>query len=271
MIYRRSRGFTLLELVMAVSLSAIMGVGLVVAFNGGRRAEARATRESEARQVGRIALDWIVRDLESCWTTESELSHISGTDDEFNGLASDRITFATTAHLPPWRELSEDAYNAELEGMGSGFGAAAVPAPEADYVHVEYNIGLGQAEGEFGGLVRRVKTIPFTGSEEAEEGWIDQPIAREVVALNIQYYDGSEWADEWESSEREATEAYPKAFRVTLTVQVGNDDEARIDPATGAPERRTFVRTVALSTAPFIEPKPEEEEEEAAAAGGGGR
>lgn len=254
---------------MAVSLSAIMGVGLVVAFNGGRRAELRTTQEADARQVGRIALDWIVRDLSSCWTTESELSHISGTDDEFDGQPSDRIIFATTGHLPPWRELSEDAYNAELEGLSSGFGTADVPSPEADYIHVEYNIGLGGGEGEFAGLVRRVKTIPFTGSEESEEGWVDQPLAREVVALNIQYFDGSAWVDEWESSERENTEAYPEAFRVTIKVQLGSGDAARIDPATGQPQTRTFSRTIALDTAPFIEPQPEEEEE--AAGEGGGR
>jgi len=266
----RSRGFTLLELLMAVSLSAVLGVGLVVAFNGGRRAESRTTADADARQTGRIALDWIVRDLDSCWTSQSDLSAVVGIDDELAEKPHDVIIFSTTSHLPPWRELSEDAYNAELEGMSSGFGTAEVPDPEADYVHVEYNIGLGGEDGGFEGLVRRVKTIPFTGSEESEDGWVDQPIAREVVSLNIQYYDGSEWADEWDSGEREPTEAYPEAFRVTIQVRVGTAENPRLDPATGQAELRSFSRTVAIATKPFIEPVDPEDEEAAGGGGGGG-
>lgn len=267
---RLRRGFTLLELVMALSLSAVMGAGMVVAFNGGRRAEARTTADADARQTGRIALEWIVRDLSSCWTTESELSHISGTSDELGGLASDRVVFATTGHLPAWRELTQDAHNAELQGLTTSVVTAGVPAPETDYIHVEYNIGLGNGEG-FGGLVRRVKKIAFTGSEEAEDGWVDQPLAREVVALEILYYDGSEWVEEWDSAEREPAEAYPTAFRVTLKVRVGPSEAPRVDPLTGERVLRTFSRTVAIPTKPFIEPKEPEEEEAAGAAGGGGR
>ena len=117
------RGFTLLELILALTLAATLGGGIFAAFQQGHIAEARSTRQADARQIGRIALEWIARDLESCVKTASAFNPgLNGLDAELDEQPSDTLFFTTTSNLPRWRNLDDTAEAAQRNPFAGVFG-----------------------------------------------------------------------------------------------------------------------------------------------------
>jgi len=246
---RARRGFTMLELLLALTMAATLGTGIVVALDQGRRAQSQATNEADARQVGRVALEWIARDLLAISKTTGAFNPgVTGIDAELGGWDLDTLFCTTTAHLPGWRELDETPESAQLDPMAAFFGATVTaPKLDADVIQVEYYVNTDP--GAPPGLLRRYRVLPSIETTAEDEGWITMPLAREALAIDFRFYDGSEWQTDWDTS---ASSTYPTAIQVVLTVRVGPEGE---DGA--ITQQRTFTRTVALRAEPFVEPDPD--------------
>lgn len=245
------RAFTLVELLLALSLAATLGVGISMTFAQGRRAESAATAEADARQVGRLALEWIARDLQSVLENPSAFNPgLQGSDYEQDGQPVDILLCTTSSNLPAWRELADTPEAAQLNPFAAAFGAAPAATPaDSDVLQLEYYIGV-DLERDPPGLVRRTRPIPTIETADEAQGYTTVALAREVVGLDLKYYDGAEWLDTWDSAQ---SNGYPRAIQVTVTVRVGRPPEDPTEP----PATRAFTRTLALVAEPFVAANPD--------------
>ena len=235
------RGFTLLELLLSISLAAMMGAGISAALVHGQRAERAGEARAEALQNGRLALEWLVRDLQAASVVTGAFNPgLTGSDAELEGQPADSCAFTATSHLPPWREPAPDPMARLLNPLAMlPPGPVAQPPPESDVVQVEYAVGSDPTV-EAPGLLRRVRTLPTIQTTAADGGYETQALAPDVVGLDLRWYDGSEWQTSWDSA---VSGAFPVAAQVSVVVRTGPPDSAA--------EPRTFVRTVVLVQKPF--------------------
>ena len=248
------RGFTLVELLLALSLSATLGIGIVTAFEQGRRAEAQATAEADARQVGRLALEWIARDVQSLVKTASAFNPgLQGSDYEHEARPVDIVLCTTTSNLPAWRELTDTPEAAQLNpfaAASAAFGMApAITAPDSDVLQLEYYVGV-DLDQDPPGLIRRTRPIPTVETTAEDGGYTKLSLAREVLGLDCKYWDGAEWLDTWDSAQ---SATYPRAIQVTVTVRVGRLPEDLTEPI----PTRAFTRTIVLVAEPFVASDPD--------------
>lgn len=245
---RNVRGFTLLELLLALSLAAAVGAAISAALTHGQRAERAGEARAEALQNGRLALEWLVRDLQAGSVVTGAFNPgLTGSDAELAGQAADSCAFTTTSHLPPWREPAPDPMAQLLNPLAFLTPAPTTePPPESDAVQVEYAVGSDPTV-EAPGLLRRVRTLPTIQTTAADAGYETQSLAPDVVGLDLRWYDGSEWQTSWDSA---TSGAFPVAAQVSVMVRTGRPDP-EAEAAGIAPATRTFVRTVVLAQKPF--------------------
>ena len=187
----RGRGFTLLELLLAVTL-----VGLIAAMTAGllrsgvnARRVAHATVD-ESRTL-RLALDQIARPLASALPPTGLLAgEFLATDD-----GSDE-------------ELS---FHAAVDPSGA-FGG--------DVVKLRYRLDRTSYSSPC--LVRESTRNLLATTEPEPETTV---LCRSVQAFECDYYDGASWLDEWDSTLK--SNALPTAVRITLTLVDADDTDAR--------------------------------------------
>jgi hypothetical protein len=84
-------------------------------------------------------------------------------------------------------------------------------------------------------------------------------LAEEVVGLTFQYYDGTEWLTEWDSS---TTGSLPRAVEIVLTIQptyAMNERDLSQSSATSTAPETNFRLVVRLPSAPLVAPTTTEE------------
>lgn len=198
---RNHRAFTLLELLLAIAITAILAATVYASLMVATR-----TRDRAADAVGKdraltLALDLIRRDLQSAPPPTGTLAGaFIGADD--NGY--DTVSFTTTnTYLPPNERLSD-----------------------------LINISLALIEDEEGGdsrsmmLVREVTTNLLSATTTDPQV---QVLARGITGFDIVYSDGSDWLGEWDSTQHDNT--LPLAVRVTLHHATQDNDQYANDDA----------------------------------------
>lgn len=84
-------------------------------------------------------------------------------------------------------------------------------------------------------------------------------LAEEVVGLQFQYFDGTEWLEEWDSS---TTGTLPRAVKIMLTLQptyAMSEAELAKSPTAAAPPEFNYSLVVRLPSAPLVTPTATEE------------
>ncbi|MHC4597747.1 MAG: type II secretion system protein GspJ [Planctomycetota bacterium] len=249
-------GFTLLELMLALSLMALLMGGVYEILTVARRSQNQAMDTVRLDQVGRAALKRIRNDLESLCQAPSPLNTgLYAEDGETTRGAftfpGDYATFLSASRVARLGALRQDPDNPEN-------------VPVSDLIEIEYYIGTDPDE-EGQGLIRRVKTCLNTTLTDEDQVWEPTLIAEEVVGLNFRYWDGEAWEEEWDT---ETEEGFPEAVEVTLTVgRVLFEDEAWVVHYPNGEEtaRKTFTMVVPLRPKPPLQMNMEQAE------GGGAR
>lgn len=111
-----------------------------------------------------------------------------------------------------------------------------------------YGRGLMRAE-----LDRAVSSFSETNGASDAVYSSAQLLSDEVVGLGFEYFDGTDWLTEWDSS----SQGMPRAFRIWLSVQptYGMTDEELTRAANGNPPESTdFYFTVSMPTTPLVIP-----------------
>ena len=218
---RRGRGFTLLEMLLALTLISILAASLYASLSIGFRARRSADRVLREGATLQLALELLRSDLESALPPRGVLAGAFLADDEtVNGDAADTLTFHTLRTRP----LSGD----DVVGC--------------DVHRIELLLVDDDEPGRGHNLVRRVSTNLL--ATRAAEG-IDEVLCRDVRSLNLRYYDGLDWLDAWDSSTLEGE--LPLAIEVTL--QVGPADATASDDAGPSLTRVFLIPSVAGATA----------------------
>lgn len=213
---RQSQGaFTLLELLVAMVLMVVTASCLYTALYTGFRAHRSALAATEPTSLAINAIELLKQDISGVLPPGGVLAGaFTGTDAAgTQGADADSLEFCTT-HL-----FTDD--DDELVG---GLGKIELLLEE-------------DAESDDGTcrLIRRVTTNLLT-SREAEAN--EQVLCRGVRSLNLRYFDGSTWVDDWDSTAD--ANSLPLAVEIDIQVVHKTRSSAR------EPQKRRLIQSFAI-------------------------
>jgi len=191
---QRQGGFTLLELIIATAVGAVVLVVIQTTFFSALRLHNTThARVAEDQSIQR-AVGIIRRDLAGVVLP-------GGT----NGMAKDLSSTAETMVLADnlGERLTPDIYTSS--GRIDGW------TPFGDLQAVAYFLAPAEQGGRGRNLVRAVTRNLLPVQEAAPEG---QVILGEVDTAILSFYDGNGWLETWDSAE---SQTLPTAFRFTIS------------------------------------------------------
>jgi type II secretion system protein J len=210
-------GFTLLELLVAMTMMMAVAACLYAALSTGFRAYRGAQSAVEPTFQAINAIDLLKEDISGVLPPGDGLAGaFIGSDAQgAKGVDSDSLEFYTT-HV-----YAQDGQTAG--GLGK----------------IELRLE-DDPEGSYGDymLVRRV-TIDLLSSRAVQPE--EQVLCRNVVSLNLRYFDGDGWIDDWDSTAD--ANSLPKA--VEIEVQIAHTGPNGTNHNT-EPEKRRLVQSFAI-------------------------
>lgn len=197
----RRSGFTLVELLVATVIMAIVTGGVAVATLQAVSARDRS-RERIALQRGVVEVcNRIAEDVLSATRSEDLLfARVLITDGEIGDDARDELLLLSRSHRLV-RPSSGVPEGAERE-----IGYRVEPLGE---------LAAGVEDAERERVWRRAASVP---DAYLTAGGVARPFGVDVRSLSIEAYDGNEWFSEWDSD----YDGYPHAVRVVVVGVVGD-------------------------------------------------
>jgi len=200
------RAFTLLELLVATAIFALLIAALYAALFGGVRLRETAWKDFEAGvdrdQVGHILADDLNHIVVPAGILAGPLLGQTATNDRER---ADRLEFYSTT------------------------GAVTEKEPWGEIQKIEYFLeeSTDDTDGEGYDFVRRVqRDLLATVVEQDDVPGPEWRLLSGVTALTIQYYDGLQWVDSWDTTtvENENPEG------ISLRLDLAPDADGRIRP-----------------------------------------
>lgn len=198
----RSRGFTLIEILVATAIFSVLVGALYSLFYGALRARESTYESIEKGLPTAYALTTVRRDLANMTAPTGLLAGaVIGEMDEQGALRLDTIEFFTTSGVirasEPWGDIQKVSYY--------------LSEPEET-----------DASGNY--FVRAVtRNLLASTTEDPPE----ERLLTGVESLTFTYYDGESWQDSWDSTTQE--NAAPEAVKMQLAF-VKDDEGRRVSP-----------------------------------------
>lgn len=213
-------GFTLLEVLIAMFIFAVVISTLYTAYTGTFRNIERTESEADLYQMARIVLERMTEDLESVYMVsqkkasegEEEVAdqpaRFVGTSSEVDGRRMDTLRFASKAHI----FFNEDE-------------------PYAGTAEIVYYVRENSEEVGGYTLYRSDKANFGQDEEEGTGGWI---LCDRLHAIQFIYYDQEGGAyDGWDSTEERFKDKLPSGVSIVLELANRTDPEATVKFSTG--------------------------------------
>ncbi len=206
-----TKGFTLLEILIAMSIFAVVLSTLYTAYTGTFRNIEETESRIDMYEMARIALGRMVEDLESVYMSQRakdseseegipEPKPFLGEDAEINGRSADTLRFLSKAHI---------VFNEEDNGAGAA--------------EIVYEVRESE-EGDSFFLYRSDKQDLKEGSEEGAQGLM---LCDGLHSVNFTYYDDNgEAHDGWDSSSESFEDSLPARVSILLEFVNRSDPEA---------------------------------------------
>ena len=190
-------GFTLLELLVAMSLMVIIAASLYTSMYTAFRARRSAEEAILPLQRAQVAIDMFVADVRGAVEPNTTLagSFEAVNDRDGRSRATDRLTFYSSHH-----DVHGDSSRITC-GVGLITLALVKAQHSDDYV-----------------LVREV-TDNILAADPGQP--IREVLCRHVHSLELRYFDGSSWKDQWNSEDLQ--DALPVAMEITLELEPQSD------------------------------------------------
>ena len=208
----RVRAFSLLELLLAMSMVAMLALTMYQAMRVTMGARRSAFAAVDSTRAGVIAADLVRQDLESVPPPRGILAH------EFVGL-----------HMPG--DAGADADGIEFSSIGRDSDELGNPFAEG-LRRVEFSL---RTDLQPRALVRRVTRNLLATTEPLVE---EEILCRNVRSFSLRYYDGLTWQESWDSTTVDNN--LPTAVAITIEV---------VDPRNPDPNApgRSITRIVPLA------------------------
>ena len=197
---RREGGFTLVEVMTAMTILAIMASFVFAVVLGSTRRSRALDREIELKMTAGSILNLMVEDIKGAYYSQGEIPYFVGRDAYNRDNPADGVAFLTTAALPVDPERA--------------FG---------DLAEVSYVLAF-EADQPLGVLYRR-EQMPAEPPDD--EGGESVEVSARVRSLNLRYYDGADWLDEWDSED---------VAKDSMSGRIPREIEVEIGLAEGASE-----------------------------------
>ncbi len=202
-----ARGFSLLELLLAMAMAAMLALSLYTAMNVALRAKASANASLEPTRAAMIAMDLIQQDFQSVPPPGDSTGNTVPLSGAFYG-----------EHLPA---AGGDNDSVEFHSIGAdpieGDPIDAPPLSEGiRRIHLQVRV-----DGAASVLVRRVTRNLLPASEPAVQ---EEILCRNVRSFGLRYYDGVAWQEDWDSTTLD--DNLPLAVAITLELGEPNADAA---------------------------------------------
>ncbi len=215
------RGFTLLEIIVAVAITAAIGATIAAAFTSGFRAKELVESEAEQYRGLRTSLDRMVREIAAAFVSDryDVRRYRDQSDRPTNFIGSrDRLVFTSLAH----QRLYADA-------------------KESDQMVVEYSVKTSTKKGAHSqqDLMRRENPNVY-GEDKMERGGVEDVLLEDVKRIEFSYWDSDQkdWVNDWDTRKLEKKSILPTRVRITLV----RSDES------GHEQRYTTEARVMLNT-----------------------
>ena len=205
---RRAPGFTLLEVVIAVGITAMIGALITAAFQSGYRAKELVESEADKYRALRTGTDRMVREITSAFVSDhyDNRRYRDQNDRPTNFIGTrDRLLFSSMAH----QRLYADA-------------------KESDQMVVEYFTRSttppgGQSRTD---LIRRENP---SLDERMDKGGHEDALIEGVKRIDFAYWDSDkkDWVDEWDTRRLEKKSILPTRVRITIVANDENGKETR--------------------------------------------
>ncbi len=202
------RGFTLMEVVIAISITAFIGVVIGVSFNTTIANKDVIEAQSEHYRMLRAAMNRMTREISAAYVSDRYDSkrYRDAYDRPTNFIGTrDKLLFTTLAH----QRLYADA-------------------KESDQMVVEYQVKNSvdpKAKGR-NDLVRREKVIL---EERMERGGSEDALFEGAKKIEFQYWNSErkQWEDEWDTRRAERKTILPTRVKITLYSVDENNKEVK--------------------------------------------
>jgi general secretion pathway protein J len=192
------RGFTLVEVLIAVGIVASMAVMTIGSLRSLDRASETTRLQDERYAAARVALGRLSREISAAFLSDNydkakyrdPLTLFVGRDDE--------ILFTTMAHVRLYRD-----------------------AKESDQSIVEYKVDSDPEHGGERALFRREKPRL---DDEPERGGRTDLVADHVTSFRLEYWDPKrkDWVREWTTRTAEHPKELPQRVRITLEMTLAD-------------------------------------------------
>jgi general secretion pathway protein J len=207
----RARGFTLVEVLIAMGIVATMAIMTIGSLSEMDRASA-AAREQDARYAAaRVALRRLGRELSMAFLSKNYDTSRFRDPLTLFVAREDELLFTTMAHVRLYRD-----------------------AKESDQSIVEYKVESDPDHAGERALFRREKPRI---DDEPDRGGRKDLVADHITSLRVQYWDSKrkDWVREWTTRSAEHAEELPQRVRIELEMALADQrteklvTEARIE------------------------------------------
>jgi len=193
-IRRPPGGFTLLELTVAMTLSAILAAAVVSAFSTGLQIWERVQQDSDAAQEAAALLERVSADLRGAWLGPGAKAGLFTLEQETakREEASPALSFTT---LLPGREAAE----------------------VASFTQISYRL-----DPDRGILWRGEAPAPSDKAAESEEPveLEEEEVAENVRQFAVRCWDGEQWQDQWPAPQQAKEKAEEEAPTLPQIVEI---------------------------------------------------
>lgn len=263
----RRQGFTLLELLLAAVLTAVLMAGIWALLGTYEGLVAQGQAKAEHSQLLRTLMEQLSDDLRSAIPDSATgMPGASSSVRRFGLFGTDRALQVDVLQVTP------DQCVAALGASGELIASSSAQVPE---LHTVQYAMEGSSDSELEalaeleleslatpkGLVRRELDWETPGEEDAADSLDPMSVGAlavdpddettlfvpEVTDLRFRYYDGSSWASQWNSLERKSL---PVAIEVQLTIALEGDPKPPADEAEAEAEAEEELLAELLGEAP---------------------